>query len=128
MALILVAEDNEDVRFALVTILEEAGHRVVEADEGSKVRPLVVDQHPDVVLLDVVMPGLDGFDALKQLKSDEATRDVPVIMVTAKSRQDDMREARRLGAGDYISKPWEPGEVEERVERALQLQPQRPRS
>jgi CheY-like chemotaxis protein len=123
MALILVAEDNEDVRFALVTILEEAGHCVVEADAGIKVGPLVAAEHPDVVLLDVVMPGFDGFDALKLLKSDEATRDVPVIMVTAKSRQDDVREARRLGAGDYISKPWESGEVEERVERALQRQP-----
>ncbi len=119
MARILVVDDSEDVRLALMTLLEDIGHNVFEAEDGSEVAGLVLSGNPDLVLLDVAMPRVDGFEALKRLKADNATSDVPVIMVTAKGRPEDLAMARNLGARDYINKPWAEGEVEMRVDWAL---------
>jgi len=119
MARILVVDDSEDVRLALMTLLEDIGHQVFEAEDGSEVTAMVLSGSPDLVLLDVAMPRVDGFEALKRLKADDATSDVPVIMVTAKGRPEDLAMARNLGARDYINKPWAEGEVEMRVDWAL---------
>jgi len=119
MARILVVDDSEDVRLALMTLLEDIGHQVFEAEDGSEVTAMVLSGSPDLVLLDVAMPRVDGFEALKRLKADDATNDVPVIMVTAKGRPEDLAMARNLGARDYINKPWAEGEVEMRVDWAL---------
>lgn len=122
MARILVVDDSGDIRLALATLLEDAGHDVLEAVDGSEVSAMVLSGHPEVVLLDVAMPRMDGFEALKRLKADAATSDVPVIMVTARGRQEDFAIARKLGARDYINKPWAEGEVEMRVQWALSAQ------
>ncbi|MCH7907211.1 MAG: response regulator [Chloroflexi bacterium] len=119
MARILVVDDSEDVRLALITLLEDVGHDVLEAEDGSEVIAMVLSGSPELVLLDVAMPRVDGFEALKRLKADAATSDVPVIMVTAKGRPEDLAMARNLGARDYINKPWAEGEVEMRVDWAL---------
>ncbi len=119
MARILVVDDSEDVRLALMTLLEDIGHQVFEAEDGSEVTAMVLSGSPDLILLDVAMPRVDGFEALKRLKADDATSDVPVIMVTAKGRPEDLAMARNLGARDYINKPWAEGEVEMRVDWAL---------
>jgi CheY-like chemotaxis protein len=119
MARILVVDDSEDVRLALMTLLEDIGHQVFEAEDGSEVAAMVLSGSPDLVLLDVAMPRVDRFEALKRLKGDDATSDVPVIMVTAKGRPEDLAMARNLGARDYINKPWAEGEVEMRVDWAL---------
>ena len=119
MARILVVDDSEDVRLALITLLEDVGHDVLEAEDGSEVIAMVLSGSPELVLLDVAMPRVDGFEALKRLKADAATSDVPVIMVTAKGRPEDLAMARNLGARDYINKPWAGGEVEMRVDWAL---------
>jgi CheY-like chemotaxis protein len=119
MARILVVDDSEDVRLAVMTLLEDIGHQVFEAEDGSEVAAMVLSGSPDLVLLDVAMPRVDGFEALKRLKGDDATSDVPAIMVTAKGRPEDLAMARNLGARDYINKPWAEGEVEMRVDWAL---------
>ncbi|MDA1296638.1 MAG: response regulator [Chloroflexi bacterium] len=119
MARILVVDDNADVRLALATILEDAGHEVLEAEDGEFVFDRVIDENPDLVLLDVMMPRVSGFDALATLKADTRTSQVPVIMVTAKGRPEDMAMARSLGAVEYITKPWAEGDVELRVDWAL---------
>ncbi len=119
MAHVLVVDDSEDIRFALATILEDAGHEVSEAADGLEVIPSILKNRPDVVLLDVAMPRKDGFETLQQMKDDERTRDIPVIMVTAKGQPEDLTRARALSARDYISKPWADGEVELRVSWVL---------
>ena len=119
MARILVVDDSEDVRLALITLLEDVGHDVLEAEDGSEVIAMVLSGSPELVILDVAMPRVDGFEALKRLKADAATSDVPVIMVTAKGRPEDLAMARNLGARDYINKPWAEGEVEMWVDWAL---------
>ena len=115
MARILIVDDSEDVRLALATILEDAGYEIVEASDGSQVQELIAKHHPDMVLLDVAMPKVDGFETLRNMKADKLTSDIPVLMVTAKGRPEDLTLARSLGARDFISKPWADGEVELRV-------------
>ncbi len=119
MVRLLVVDDRPDVRLALVTILENAGHDVVEAEDGDKVFDLAISETPNLVLLDVIMPRVKGLDALVTLKADTQTSPIPVIMVTAKSRPEDMAMARSLGAVEYITKPWTDGDVELRVDWAL---------
>ena len=115
MARILVVDDSEDVRLALATILEDAGYEITEASDGSQVPDMIAEQRPDLVLLDVAMPKVNGFDTLRMMKADEEMSDIPVLMVTAKGRPEDLSLARSLGARDFISKPWADGEVELRV-------------
>lgn len=119
MARILIVDDSSDVRLALATILEDAGHDIVEAEDGDQVFDLAIAENPDLVLLDVMMPRVNGFDALATLKADTRTNPIPVIMVTAKGRPEDMAMARSLGAVEYITKPWADGDVELRVDWAL---------
>ena len=115
MARILVVDDSEDVRLALATILEDAGYELTEASDGSQVPEMIAEHHPDLVLLDVAMPKVNGFDTLRMMKADKEMSDIPVLMVTAKGRPEDLSLARSLGARDFISKPWADGEVELRV-------------
>ena len=115
MARILVVDDSEDVRLALATILEDAGYEIFEASDGSQVPDMVAEHRPDLILLDVAMPKVNGFETLRNMKADKATSDIPVLMVTAKGRPEDLSLARSLGARDFISKPWADGEVELRV-------------
>ena len=119
MARILIVDDSTDVRLALATILEDAGHEIVEAEDGDQVFDPAIEQKPDLVLLDVAMPRVNGFDALATLKADTRTSPIPAIMVTAKGRPEDMAMARSLGAVEYITKPWADGDVELRVDWAL---------
>ena len=116
MSRILVVDDSSDIRLLLRKTLQNAGHEVAVATDGDEVRPAILSSEPDLVLLDVAMPRMDGFTALTNLKQDQRTRHIPVIMVTAKGHPDDLDVARSLGAEDYINKPWAPGEVELRVQ------------
>ncbi len=116
MSRILVVDDSSDIRLLLRKTLQNAGHEVAVATDGDEVQPAILSNEPDLVLMDVAMPRVDGFAALTKLKQDQRTRHIPVIMVTAKGHPDDLDVARALGAEDYVNKPWAPGEVELRVQ------------
>jgi DNA-binding response OmpR family regulator len=113
---ILVVDDSPDVRLAPPTVLEDAGHDIIEAEDGDQVFDLAVSESPNLVLLDVMMPRANGFDTLATLKVDTRNSPIPVIMVTAKGRPEDMAMARSLGAVEYITKPWVDGDVDLRVD------------
>ena len=119
MSKILVVDDSPDIRLLLSRTLKAAGYSVSEATDGDEVLTATLSYEPDMILLDVAMARLDGFKALAQLKADPRTKNVPVIMVTAKGHPTDLEEARSLGALDYINKPWAHGEVELRVQWAI---------
>jgi CheY-like chemotaxis protein len=119
MVQILVVDDEPDIRLALSLCLEESGYEVSEASDGSEVMAAVAAERPDLILLDISMPHMDGFQTLEQLKSDAGTRDIPVVMVSARQRSEDQRDARALGAIDFISKPWIDGELELKTQWAL---------
>jgi CheY-like chemotaxis protein len=116
---ILVVDDSSDIRLLLSRTLKAAGYTVSEATDGDEVLAATLSYEPDMILLDVAMARVDGFKALAQLKKDPRTRNIPVIMVTAKGHPSDLETARTLGAIDYINKPWAHGEVELRVQWAI---------
>lgn len=119
MTKILIVDDSADIRLLLSRSLKTLGYEVFQATDGSEVMAAVQSYEPDLVLLDVSMPKVDGFTALGKLKSDPRTKTIPVIMITAKGHPDDLDTARNLGALDYINKPWSNGEVELRVQWAV---------
>ena len=119
MQRILIVDDSADIRLLLGRTLKAAGYAVCEASDGEEVLAAILSYEPDLVLLDVAMPKVDGFKALAQIKKDSRTKNIPVVMVTAKGHPDDLDTARALGAVDYVNKPWSHGEVELRVQWAL---------
>ena len=119
MSKILVVDDHEEIRDALAAILDEEGHEVVHAENGVVGLQVARSENPDVILLDIAMPQMDGLEVLRQLKADPATETIAVIMVTAQGDRHAMVRAVQLGTRDYITKPWETGEVEMCVNWAL---------
>jgi DNA-binding response OmpR family regulator len=118
MSKILVVDDHEEIRDALAAILDEEGHEVVHAENGVVGLKVARSENPDVIL-DIAMPQMDGLEVLRQLKADPATESISVIMVTAQGDRHAMVRAVQLGTRDYITKPWETGEVEMCVNWAL---------
>lgn len=115
MVRVLVVDDKSDIRLLLVAVLQRAGHEVVEAADGTSVSSWVKDANPDLIILDLMMPGMDGWDTLAQLKSNPESSQIPVIISSALSEDEDLEKARSMGAVDYISKPWAVDDLIERV-------------
>jgi CheY-like chemotaxis protein len=105
---ILVVDDDDDVRGLLRATIERGVHRVVTADDGEEALRLVERAAPDLVLLDVNMPGLDGPEVCRRLKADPATRAIPVLMLTAATQAADRQRGLDAGADGYITKPFSP--------------------
>src|SRR5437899_1211157 len=118
VARIVIADDSIVVRALLRAQLEEQGHVVIEAVDGEDAVRVCRAERPDVVLLDVEMPKLDGHGALLALRSDDALADTPVVFLTARTTTEDVVEGLRLGAHDYLRKPFEPAELLARVSAA----------
>jgi DNA-binding response OmpR family regulator len=116
MAQILVVDDAEKIRSRVRMLLEQAGHAVLEAGTGREALRVLYAEKPDVVLLDVSMPDMDGWEALERIR--ELTW-VPVLMVTARDAPPERVRGLRGGADDYIVKPFEPDELLARIEVAL---------
>lgn len=114
---ILIAEDNEDNRIVYSAVLEHFGFRVVSTTNGQEVKSLAAKEEPAVILMDVSLPGMNGWTATEQLKQDPETADIPVIAITAHARSDDRRRAEEAGCHSYLSKPVEPHRVLEEVLR-----------
>jgi two-component system OmpR family response regulator len=116
---ILVAEDDADVRNLVRVRLDMAGYDTHTAHNGREAIERIVRLQPAAVILDINMPELDGFGVLKLLKRDAATRNIPVIVLTARHDLDDVKLAISLGAKDFLSKPFNEGQLMARVARAL---------
>ena len=112
---ILVVEDEEDIRDILLYNLEKSGYQVMSSPTGEEGVKAVRHQEPDLVLLDIMLPGLSGLDVCRILKAHADTAKVPVIMVTAKGEEDDIIKGLELGADDYITKPFKVREVMARI-------------
>ena len=121
MARVLIAEDSLVVRSLLRRQLEDSGHAVIEAVDGEEALALSRDKRPDVVLLDVEMPKLDGYGVLKAMRRDPELAEIPVVFLTARATTEDVVEGLRLGAHDYLRKPFEPAELLARVSAALRV-------
>jgi len=118
---VLVVDDSRFNVRLLRDILENEGFEVYAADNGLPVIDMTHEIKPDVILLDIIMPGIDGFEVCTRLKGDSEIKDIPVIMITAKTESTDIKKALELGAFDYIKKPMDEGEVIARVQSALRF-------
>jgi len=116
---VLVAEDSRVVRSILRRQLEPHGYRVLEADDGEQAVALCRRERPDVVLLDVEMPRMDGHGVLASIKDEPGLEGLPIVFVTARVTTEDVVQGLSLGAHDYLRKPFEPSELLARVHAAL---------
>jgi two-component system phosphate regulon response regulator PhoB len=126
MPLILIAEDEAPIATLLKYNLEKEGFTVITAVDGEHALRLVHSEHPDVVLLDWMMPVLSGVDVCRRLRGDAKTRSLPILMITARGEESDRIKGLDTGADDYITKPFSPAEVIARIKAVLRrAQPDR---
>jgi DNA-binding response OmpR family regulator len=118
---VVVAEDEPALGRLITFKLQREAYEVKWANNGGAALDLVRQEKPDIVLLDVMMPVLDGYQVLKKLKEDDNLKDIPVIMLTSKGQERDVVKGIELGANDYIVKPFRPAELVARVKRLLAL-------
>jgi signal transduction histidine kinase len=116
---ILLIDDEPNLLLALSAYLRESNYEVVAVSSGEKGLATLRDWHPDVIICDIMMPGMDGLDVRRALEKDPSHRDTPFIFLTAKGQLDDRLTGLRSGADDYLVKPFEPIELEARVESLL---------
>lgn len=107
MARILIVDDSPTEVYKLATMLEKNGHQVLKADNGADGVALAKKELPDAILMDIVMPGLNGFQATRQLTRDPETSHIPVVIVTTKDQETDKVWGKRQGARGYLTKPVE---------------------
>ncbi len=116
---IMVVEDNPDNRNIYTLLLRHFGYEVVEAADAERGLELVAERHPDLVLMDISLPRMDGFEATARLKDDPRTARIPVVALTAHAFEEDRRRAREVGFSGYLVKPIEPRQVLREVQRFL---------
>lgn len=116
---ILIADDDPLLRALLMHRLSIDGHQVTTAEDGREALEAIAEQKPDLIVLDALMPVMDGFEVLRRLQASRLS-DAPVIMLTALKREQDIVGALQLGAADYLVKPFIPDELSHRVRRLLQ--------
>ena len=119
---ILVVDDEPDLRNLLRVILERSGYDVTLAEDGQQALRHMTTERPHLVLCDVVMPRLDGYQTLAAIRSNPRTRDVPVLMLSAKGQPQDVRRALEAGADGYIIKPFRRPQLLSEVQRCLEIQ------
>ena len=117
---VLVVDDEPAIRELCRVNLELEGFEVLEADTGEQAIDLVRAESPDFVFLDVMLPGIDGWETLRRLKQDDSTADVPVVMLTARTSDEDQMLGWTGGIVDYVAKPFEPRVLGDSVRRALE--------
>lgn len=117
---VLVVDDIPDILVLLVSVLQRADFEVIEAADGTTVESWIRDAKPDLVILDLMMPGMDGWDTLEQLKSNPESKDIPVIISSALSEEEDFAKARKMGAVDFVPKPWSADDLVARARKAVE--------
>jgi two-component system phosphate regulon response regulator PhoB len=117
---ILIVDDEEDVLELVRFNLEKDGYKTETASSGEEAITAAKSKMPDLIVLDLMLPGIDGLEVCKKLKSDSKTENIPIIMLTAKGEESDIITGLELGADDYITKPFSPKVLTARVRRILQ--------
>jgi DNA-binding response OmpR family regulator len=117
--IVLVADDDEDILELIVFRLERSGYTVLQARDGAEALELARRSRPDLAVLDVMMPKLDGFELTRRLREDESTSKMPIILLTARTQEADVERGFDAGADDYLRKPFSPQELRSRVQAIL---------
>jgi DNA-binding response OmpR family regulator len=118
-AKILVVDDDPDLTNLVRSILEAEDYMVYSAESGEEALGEVPKLRPDLIILDIILPGIDGYNICKILKTDDHTSPIPIIILSIRSSVEDRIMGLNIGADDYITKPFDPGELAARVEAVL---------
>ena len=119
MAKILIAEDEPDIRELVAFTLRFAGHEVVAAANGEEAVQLATREFPDLILMDVRMPRMTGYDACRIMKANPNLHDVPIVFLSAKGQEAEIQSGLEAGAEEYLLKPFSPDELTNRVRKIL---------
>jgi CheY-like chemotaxis protein len=120
MKKILVVDDQPTIRRLVEISLRSADRQILEAESGEQAIEIALEEKPDLIIMDLMMPGgMDGFEAVKILKGQAATRDCPVLVLTAKDQKAERQRAFEIGAGDYLAKPFKLEMLMKKVENLL---------
>lgn len=123
MAKILVVDDHPHIARLIERELQREGHQILTAADGEEALRLVAQERPEIVVLDVILPKLDGYEVLRVLKGDPETRGIRVIMLTVLDQDGAVSHGLELGADWYVPKPFVPGDIATLVRRFLQITP-----
>ena len=119
MAKILIAEDDSDLRLLVSLKLESSGHEVVSVEDGSAAANSCRELRPDLVILDLMMPGMSGLEVCRYIRSDPELKATPVILLTARAQASDIEAGKAAGVDEYLTKPFSPRELAVRVASLL---------
>ena len=119
MAKILIAEDERDIRDLITFTLRFAGHEVIPTANGEEAFHMAVQEIPDLILLDVRMPRMTGYEACRHIKDTEGTQHIPVVFLSAKGQDSEVQTGLEAGATEYILKPFSPDQLTERIRAIL---------
>ena len=119
MAKILIAEDERDIRELISFTLTFAGHEIIQASNGAEAVELAPKIMPDLIMMDVRMPRMTGYEACRAIKQMDEVKHIPVVFLSAKGQDDEVTDAMEAGAMDYITKPFSPTELPEKVATLL---------
>jgi len=108
---VLLAEDERNVILGVRTCLDAVGYQIEIVEDGDEALNSIRKERPDLLLLDLLMPKVDGFEVLKEVKGNDETKDIPIIVLTAKAEEEDRQRAMDLGADSYMTKPFKPQEL-----------------
>ena len=117
---ILVVDDDPTIRRFIATLLADRGYVILEAPDGEQAYQMAGEVKPDLMLLDLIMPFRDGFDVLQDLKREEITSHIPIIIMSVKNREEEIVKGFNLGAEDYVVKPFNSLELVSRVKKILE--------
>lgn len=121
--LVLVADDEEDIRALVAFRLQRAGYDVITAADGAEALTLATTRFPDLIVLDMMMPKATGLEVTRSLREQDSTKDIPVILLTARAQEADVASGFAAGADDYVKKPFSPMDLQLRVQALLERRP-----
>ncbi len=119
MARILIVDDEPNIVLALELLMKREGYEILTVDDGQKVFEVVREFNPDLILLDIMMPKMDGYEVCQRIRADASLKDISIIMLTAKGREVEKEKGLALGADYYITKPFSTREVIMKVKEVL---------
>ncbi len=119
MKKVLIVEDNEKNRYLMRSIIEKLGHQAIEAHDGGTGVKKAIEERPDLILMDIQLPVLDGYETTRRIRSNRGARDVPIIAVTSYAMVGDREKCMAAGCTDYMGKPIDPVHVMKVVEKFL---------
>lgn len=118
--LVLVADDEEDIRALVAFRLKRAGYEVITAADGDEALLLATTRLPDLIVLDMMMPKATGLEVTRSLRAQSTTREIPVILLTARAQEADVARGFKAGVDDYVKKPFSPQDLQTRVQALLE--------